>query len=371
MNRNYYLPDRIFTGEKFITGHAVEVTGETITGIIAKGQVIPNVEIHSLPEMTLAPSFIELQIYGGYGKMFSLFPSVESLTATYEYCVSGGASHFMATVATNSDEIMYKAIRAVQDYWNAGLPGLLGLHLEGPFLNPAKKGAHLTQFIRKPMLDEVKALVEKGNGAFKMMTLAPECCDNEVINYLLNQGVLVSSGHSNATYEQGMEAFNLGIPTATHLFNAMSPFQHRAPGLVGAIFDSNVYASIVADGIHVDFAAVRIAKKIMGERLFLITDAVTEAKSDSYTYIFDNDRYITENGTLAGSCLTLGKAVKNMIDQVGLEPEEALRMASLYPSRVGRLENHLGKINPGYHADMVILDRQFRVSGNIISGKIK
>lgn len=371
MNKEIFIPGSIFNGDQFISGYAIEVENDKITAILPSNTIPANAQTTPLPGMMVAPAFMELQIYGGDGQMFSLFPSVKSLTATYEYCIRGGAAHFMATVATNSDEIMYKAIDAVKEYWQQGLPGLLGLHLEGPFLNPVKKGAHLTQFIRKPVMDEIKSLVERGEGAFRMMTLAPECCDNEIISYLMRHGVLVSAGHSNATYEQAMEAFALGIPTATHLYNAMSPFQHRAPGLVGAIFDGQVYSSIVADGIHVDFAAVRVAKKIIGKRLFLITDAVTEAKTNSYTYIFDKDRYVTENGTLAGSCLTLGKAVKNMITHAGVAPEEALRMASLYPAEVAGKSHLLGKIAPGFQADMVIMDKDFNVKGTVISGKMK
>jgi N-acetylglucosamine-6-phosphate deacetylase len=371
MNQIFYIPETIFTGEQFIHDHAVEVSKDKIKEIIPANNIPKTANIHRLPGMTLVPAFVELQIYGGDGRMFSLFPSVKSLTATYDYCVRGGATHFMATVATNSNEIMYKAIEAVKEYWRQGLPGLLGLHLEGPFLNPIKKGAHLTQFIHKPHLEEVKSLVEKGGSAFRMMTLAPECCDNEIIRYLTDHHILVSAGHSNATYEQAMDAFALGIPTATHLYNAMSPLLHRAPGLVGAIFDGNAFSSIVADGIHVDFAAVRVAKKIMGKRLFLITDAVTEAKTDSYTYIFDKDRYVTENGTLAGSCLTLGKAVKNLIDHSIADHQEALRMASLYPAQVAGKSDILGKIASGYQADMVIMDKDFNVKNMIVAGKMK
>lgn len=371
MDKIIFIPERIFNGDQFISGYGVEVDNDKIIRVIPSGEIPENIQRKTLPGMMIAPAYVEMQIYGGDGQMFSLFPSVKSLTATYEYCVRGGATHFMATVATNSDEIMYKAMDAVKEYWRQGLPGLLGLHLEGPFLNPAKKGAHLTQFIHKPAMNEIKSLVEKGEGAFRMMTLAPECCDAEIISYLICQGILVSAGHSNATYEQAMDAFALGIPAATHLYNAMSSLQHRAPGLVGAIFDGHVYSSIVADGIHVDFAAVRVAKKIMGKRLFLITDAVTEAKTDSYEYILDKDRYVTENGTLAGSCLTLGKAVKNLIDHAITYPEEALRMASLYPARVAGKANQLGRIAPGYQADMVVMDKDFNVQGTIISGKMK
>lgn len=369
MRKTAFIPDRIFTGNHFLAENAVIVEGDKIVDVIPAHELPSGMAICALKGKQIAPAFIDLQIYGGNGQMFSLYPSVEALTATYQYCTKGGASHFLATVATNSFDVIYKAITAVKDYWQQELPGLLGLHLEGPFLNPEKRGAHLTRFIKKPELQEVKDLLKEGEGVIKMMTLAPECCDREVISFLQEKGVVVSAGHSNATYEQAMEAFDLGIPTATHLYNAMSPLQHRAPGLVGAIFNGNVFSSIVPDGIHVDFAAVRIAKEMMKERLFLITDAITEVSSDSYTYIFQHDRYVTENGTLAGSCLTQGKGVQNLIDHVNVEPEEALRMASLYPARVIGVEGSLGRIRAGYQADMVVLDEPFNVEGIISGGK--
>lgn len=361
MSKKIYIPERIFDGDKFLSGHGVIVDAGKVIAVMPVTDLPADSELHELPGMLLAPAYMDLQIYGGNGEMFSLYPSVKSLSATYKYCKEGGATHFMATVATNSMEIMYQAIDAVKDYWQQGLPGLLGLHLEGPYLNPAKKGAHISHFIKNPELSEVKALLEKGKEELKMMTLAPECCSDEVIRYLLDHEILVSAGHSNATYEQAMKAFNLGIPTATHLFNAMSSFKHREPGLVGALFDGAVYSSIVGDGIHVDFAALRVAKKIMGERLFLITDAITEIQSDSYTYILEKDHYVTENGILAGSCLTMGSGVKKMIKDAGILPEEALTMASRIPAQVINAENKWGRIAPGYEVDWVVLDSEFNV----------
>lgn len=363
MEKTAYFPDRIFDGEKFISDRAILVENGLISHILPKDELPADVTPQPLPGLLIAPAFIDLQIYGGNGKMFSLFPSVDSLKATYDYCLAGGASHFMATVATNSMDIVYEAIKAVDEYWKRGLPGLLGLHLEGPYLNPEKKGAHLTQYIKKPDLEEVKELLKKGDGILKMMTIAPECCSEEVIRYLTDR-IKVSAGHSNATYEQANEGFQCGITTCTHLYNAMSPLKHREPGLVGAIFDGNVHSSIVADGIHVDMAAVRIAQKIMGERLFLITDAVTEADTDSYTYIRTEDRYVTENGTLAGSCLTMGKAVKNIIE-AGIDPADALRMASLIPAKVMGYHSLYGKIVAGNEPDWVLLDEEFNVKGTI------
>lgn len=366
-----YVPDRIFNGENFIAGCAVVVDEGKILDVVPAGEVPADIECKYLKEQQLAPAFIDLQIYGGNGQMFSLFPSVEALDATYQYCKGGGTSHFMATVATNSADIMYRAIAAVKDYWQKGLPGLLGLHLEGPYLNPEKKGAHLPQYIRQPAMQEIKDLLREGRDVIRMMTLAPECCSEEAIQYLMDAGITVSAGHSNATYTEAMKAFDLGISTTTHLYNAMSPLLHRAPGMVGAILDSHVFSSIVVDGIHVSFPAVRIAKKIMEDRLFLITDAVTEGVSDSYTYIFQQDRYVTDSGTLAGSCLTQAKGVKNMIDHVGIPAEEALRMASLYPARVIGIDKEQGKIEQGFLADMVVLNNDYEVNNVILSGKMQ
>lgn len=364
MNKTAYIPDRIFDGEKFIPDQVILVENGLISGILPKNELPADVIQHPLAGLLIAPAFIDLQIYGGNGKMFSLFPSVESLRATYDYCLEGGASHFMATVATNSMDIVYEAIQAVKEYWEQGLPGLLGLHLEGPYLNPEKKGAHLPQYIKKPELKEVKELLKRGEDIIRMITIAPECCSQKVTRFLADY-ITVSAGHSKATYEQANKGFQCGITTCTHLYNAMSPLKHREPGLVGAIFDGSVYSSIVADGIHVDIAAVRIAQKIMGDRLFLITDAVTEATTDSYTYVHTKDRYVTENGTLAGSCLTLGKAVKNIID-AGIDPADALRMASLIPAKVMGYDSSYGKIVAGDSPNWVLLDQDFKVKGTII-----
>jgi N-acetylglucosamine-6-phosphate deacetylase len=369
MKNTAYFPDRIFTGETFIHNQAVLIQDGKVVALVPQNALPEDIDCHRLPGKTLAPAFMDLQIYGGLGQMFSLTPSVDSLDATYRYCMQGGAAYFMATVATNSPKIMQESMKAVNQYWAEGRPGLLGLHLEGPYLNPAKKGAHLPQYIiEHPSLQEVKALVESSAGALRMITIAPECCSEEVIRYLLDQGILVSAGHSNATYEEAEAAFALGIPTATHLYNAMSPLQHRAPGLVGALFDGTACSSLVADGIHVSFPAVRIAQKIMGPRLFLITDAVTEARSDSYTYILKEDRYVTENGTLAGSCLTQAKSVQNLVHRAGIPEADALRMASLYPARVIGRDHELGMIREGFRADWVVLDEQLNPFEMILDG---
>ncbi|MFY0253288.1 N-acetylglucosamine-6-phosphate deacetylase [Chitinophaga sp. 30R24] len=233
---------------------------------------------------------------------------------------------------------------------------MLGLHLEGPFINPVKKGAHLEQYIHPPTQEDINWILENGGGVVKIMTLAPECCSPELVRQLQAAGITVFAGHSNATYSQAYTFFDNGIRHATHLFNAMSPLESRAPGLVGAVYDHpQVMASIVADGVHVDFAAVRISKKIMQDRLFLITDAVEESKDGAYVYFREKDRYVNATGVLSGSCLTMVNAVHNCVEQVGVPLEEALRMASLYPARAIGREQSLGRIAVGYDASLVAI----------------
>ncbi len=195
----------------------------------------------------------------------------------------------------------------------------------------------------------------------KMITLAPEVCSPEVIDLILSYDIIMSAGHSNATYEEAMKGFGIGIAAVTHLYNAMSPLQHRQPGLVGASFDNKkVMASIIPDGYHVDYAAIRIAKQIMNERLFVITDAVTETDTGFYQHKVAGDKYESA-GILSGSALTMNKAMKNLIDHCGVERREALRMCSLYPAKVMGMENELGKIEKGYKASMVVMDDKMEV----------
>jgi N-acetylglucosamine-6-phosphate deacetylase len=204
-------------------------------------------------------------------------------------------------------------------------------------------------------------LLEYGKGVITMITIAPEVCSDELIELIKSYGVVISAGHSNATFQQAIEGFNKGIPAATHLYNAMSPLQHREPGMVGAIMEHDkVECSIIPDGYHVDFAAISIAKKVMKERLFIITDAVTETSEGYYPHQKEGDKYVS-NGILSGSALTMATAVKNCVEKVGIELDEALRMASLYPAKVLGLDNQLGRIRKGYKAELIFLDKALNV----------
>ena len=341
---------KIFTSKEWLYNHSIIVEDDIIIDIVATKSIRKSAQQHICT--SIVPSFIDLQIYGAHNKLFAVYPNADALFKLYDYCSNGGALHFCPTVATNTYEVFYNCIDAIKDYWQKGGKGCLGLHIEGPWINTIKRGAHIESLIHSPNIKEVKKLLEYGKDVIKIITLAPEVCSNAIIDLIQSYNIIISAGHTNATYQQALKSFDKGITTVTHLYNAMSALQHREPGVVGAVFNhANVKASIIPDGYHVDFAAVKIAKKIMKERLFVITDAVTKTTKGFYPHQKAGDKY-ESNGILSGSALTMKKAVKNLADHCDVELEEALRMCSLYPARVLGLK-HLGKIAKGYKASFI------------------
>ncbi len=358
--RTIFTADKIFTGSDWLPDHSIVIESELIV------DVLPMVSLSSDTIITahlpiIAPAFIDVQIYGAAEKLFATYPTTDSLQKLYEHCIAGGTHYFLPTAATNTMEVFYKCIDAIKSYWDKHGKGVLGFHIEGPWINKLKRGAHIESLIHSPTLDEVKELLAYGRGVIKIITLAPEVCSKEVVDLILSNDVVVSAGHSNASFTEGIKAFDNGIATATHLFNAMSPLHHRAPGLPAAVLQhSSVMASIIPDGFHVDFEMISIAKQIMQERLFIITDAVTETNEGLYPHRLAGNKY-ESNGILSGSALSMAKGVKNLVDKTGIELEEALRMASLYPARLLGMSNQLGMIKKGYKADVVFLDNALNV----------
>ncbi len=351
----------IYTGREILSNSAILVDDGVIVGFVYDTDIPDDYELKDLRGNNIAPAFIDLQIYGGNGHLFSADPSIEAIDATYKYCLQGGASKFLITAATNSAEVFSKSISVAKQYLSEGGKGMPGLHIEGPWINPEKRGAHILEYIHKPTLDEAKRLIDEAEGIVKIITLAPEMVDEEIIEYLQSNGIIVSAGHSNATFKQAMKGFEK-INIVTHLFNAMSQFQSREPGMVGAIYDHpSVCCSLVADGVHVDFNAIRISKRILGERIWLITDAVAETSTGPYQHVFKNDRYTLPDGTLSGSALTMMKAVKNCVEHAGIDIEEALRMGSLYPAKVLGIDNKTGLIERNYEASFVVFDNGMNV----------
>jgi N-acetylglucosamine-6-phosphate deacetylase len=263
-------------------------------------------------------------------------------------------------------DLIYASIDAVKAYQSSGGKGCIGLHIEGPWIHPSKKGAHDASVIHIPDIEEVESILAYGKSVISMITLAPEICTPAIIKTIQDAGIVVSAGHTNASYETAMQFFDDGIPVATHLFNAMSAFQHRAPGVVGALFDHpSAMSSIVADGYHVDYAAIRIAKKIMGDRLFCITDAVTTTSTGLYQHTLVGEKYESA-GTLSGSALTQLKSIKNLVEHVGIPLGEAISMCSVYPANVMQHKNITGTLEINKKANLLCLSADLAILNKVI-----
>lgn len=358
----------ILTNGTEVYGKTVLVEENKIVNVIHGNDIPPDSKIVDLEGNYLAPGLIDLQIYGSGGKLFGGIPTVEALKQMEEDLLLQGTTGFLATVATNTPEIVERAISAAKSYRNHSKGNFLGLHLEGPYLNPLRKGAHPETLIKKASLTEVRSWIEQADGEIKMITIAPELQSRDVIDYLNEQQIIISCGHSDATYEEATGFFDL-VPAATHLFNAMPPIHHRQPGLIPAIFNKKPYTSIVADGIHVNFAMINLAKQLLGDKLFIITDAVTDANEGVYQHVFTGDRYTMPDGTLSGSALSMLSAVKNCFHEAGIALSEAINMASLYPARLIK-SGDKGKVEAGYNADLVAFDKEFRIKKVWLNGNL-
>lgn len=359
----------IFTGEEKLENKAILIQDGLIFSITDSSKIPADFALTDLHGLFIAPGLIDMQIYGSGGKLFGALPDEEGLEQMEKDLLAQGTTGFFATAATNSDEVVFQAIDAAKAYRKKAKGNFLGLHLEGPYLNAKRKGAHPENYIKKGTLAEIKNWVERAEGELKMMTIAPELQDQELIDFLHSNNIIISVGHSNASYEEALSFLNNSIQAATHLYNAMPPIHHREPGLIPAIFKQKPYTSIVADGVHVSFPMIELAKRELSDRLFLITDAVTEAKEGIYPHVFKGDRYTMPDGTLSGSCLTMLKAVENCVLNIGIPLEEALRMASTYPARLMR-DPKRGMLKIGYNADIIVLNQNMKHHSTYLSGKL-
>ena len=356
----------IYTGDNCITGKSIVIRDDHIEAILANRSVPKDAEIIDCQGNNISPGFIDLQIAGAGGYLFSSNLNGKALRAITESIVKSGTTGFLIVLPTNSPDVYPAAIKTIKENPD---PAVLGLHLEGPFINPSRRGAHAVEYIKKPAKEEIDQLLNDAAGIVKMVTVAPELCTREIIEQISGYGIVVCAGHSNATFEEAMNGFSWGIKAVTHLFNAMSPMHHRDTGLPGAAFQSeNILASIVADGIHVDYGMISIARRLLKEKLYLVSDAVEASSEAAVQHVRQNDSFTLPDGTLSGSALTMMKAVQNCVERVGIPVDETLRMASTYPAKLMNLKN-IGKIKPGFKADLVIFDKNFKVRIVIKEGK--
>ncbi|MFW7523857.1 N-acetylglucosamine-6-phosphate deacetylase [Vibrio ostreicida] len=366
----------IFTGNDILVDHAVVIKDQSIESVCPITDLPEGIEIKNLNGAHLSPGFIDLQLNGCGGVMLNNDISSKTMETMHNANLRSGCTSFLPTLITSSDQDIREAVKAARHYHNQYKNQSLGLHLEGPFLNKKRKGIHNIDHIR-PSNDSMINFICDNADIIAKVTLAPEHNDPEHIMRLKRAGIVVSIGHTDATYAQARASFDDGITFATHLFNAMTPMTGREPGVVGAIYDTpEVYAGVIADGFHVDYANIRIAHKIMGERLVLVTDATAPAGADMDYFIFVGKKVyyrdgqcVDENGTLGGSALTMIEAIKNTVEQVGIALNEALRMATLYPAKAIGVDDQLGQIKQGMVANLAIFDRDFKVQATIVNGQ--
>lgn len=367
MKRNIALINGIIYSEYDIfRDKALLISGPTIRGIVDISDIPDGYEQVDVGGSHICPGLIDLQIYGSGESLFSAELTIDSLHKIECHLLEQGCTSFYLTLATNTLEVFRRAMAVFEE---AAPKVAMGLHLEGPFLNAAKRGAHPQELIVEPQVSVLEELFAEHGDAVKMMTIAPENVSEACVRFLLERGVLLSAGHSNATREEAMAAFDTGVRAVTHLWNAMSPLHHRNVGVPGATFlHPSVCASIIVDGIHVDFEAVKLSKQLLRERLFLITDAVASCNKGIYKHVLNGDHYVLPDGTLSGSALTLLKAVENCVSRVDIALDEALRMATLYPADlIGRKD--IGRLAEGTVANVLVFSSTFEVESVYFMGE--
>ncbi|MFS8082420.1 MAG: N-acetylglucosamine-6-phosphate deacetylase [Ginsengibacter sp.] len=357
---------KFFCEQKWLEGKSMSFENGIISGFIDEENSIAFDMNINCDGTYVVPGFIDLQVYGGGGYLFSADPTEKALESIAESLVSNGTTSFLITLATNSFSVYEQAIEVVKRCKN---PAVMGLHLEGPYINPVKRGAHVTEFIKKDETDQLKKLLDNADGVIKMMTLAPEMCKDEIFKILSDYDVVLSAGHSNATFSQSKKGFESGITTVTHLFNAMSPLHHRDTGLPGATFlNKDVYASIIADGIHLDYATLELAFRLMKDRLFLITDAVEACNSGPYQHERQVNYFSLPDGTLSGSALSTIGAIKNCTENTSINLEQAIAMATSIPAKVID-DSNIGNLNAGSTANFVLLNDDLSIKSIFFNGE--
>lgn len=367
---------RIFTGESFLENHAVVVDGERITAVLPR-TAAGGLEIRDLGGGILAPGFIDVQVNGGGGALLNDNPSVDTVRTIAASHRRFGTTGMLPTVITDAPAVIRKAAESVASAIAQKIPGVLGVHIEGPFLDVARKGAHAARFIREMEQRDFDELTAYAARMPVMLTLAPNRVPPAQVKALSERGVLVSLGHSDASFDEARLALDAGARAFTHLYNAMSQMNGREPGMAGAaLSDAESFAGIIADGHHVHDAALRVAFAAkIPSRIMLITDAMPTAAGGPSVFELQGRRVTRSggrlelsDGTLAGSDLTMGAALRYCVNRLGLDIAQSLRMASLNPACFLRRGHELGRIAAGHLASMVHLDDGLHVTATWING---
>jgi N-acetylglucosamine-6-phosphate deacetylase len=375
--RSALVNGRLLTGEGIVSGRALLLAGPRIEALVdpADARCRDAVSV-DLGGKLLLPGFIDVQVNGGGGVLFNDDPTPETIRAIGAAHRRFGTTGFLPTLISDDLDTIKRAITGVQAALDAGLPGVLGIHIEGPFLNGARRGVHDPKHLRLLDASLVSLLCRLRSGR-TVLTLAPEMTTPQIITQLTASGILVCAGHSEASFAETTAAIAHGLRGFTHLFNAMARLDPRAPGIVGAaLYDADTWCGIIVDGHHVDPIMLQLALRCKRhERFMLITDGMPIVGSANSTFVLQGRtiRVVDgicrdENGTLAGTALDMAAAVRNAVTLLGLDVAEAARMASEYPAEFLGLGHELGRIAPGYRANLVLLDDMLRVHDTWVDG---
>ena len=376
MTRQALLPRRVLTASGFEAGRCVLIEDGTILAVTSAADCPADAERSEL-DGDLLPGFIDLQVNGGGGVLLNDRPTVEGIAAIAAAHRRFGTTGLLPTLISDDLEVVAQAIAAVDAAIGQRVPGVLGIHIEGPFLNQAKKGIHDAAKFRTLDADAIELLSSLKRGR-TLVTLAPELAPPGAIRALAERGVIVAAGHTNGTYEEVRAALDEGLAGFTHLYNAMTQLGSRAPGAVGAALDDrDSWCGLIVDGHHVHAAALRIALAAKGaDRLLLVTDAMPTVGSDVKEFklggqriLADDGRCVAPDGTLAGSDLDMATAVGNAERLIGVDYAMAVRMASASPAAALRMSDERGEIGPGLAADLVLVNNRKEVVQTWISGK--
>ncbi|TAN08010.1 MAG: N-acetylglucosamine-6-phosphate deacetylase [Rhodanobacteraceae bacterium] len=376
MTQTALVNAHVLTAHGWHDDATVIVADGVIHAITDPAHIAAGIARHDLSGRILLPGFIDCQVNGGGGVLFNDEPTVDGIRAIGAAHRRFGTTGFLPTLISDAIDKMRVAIAAADAAIADGVPGVLGIHLEGPFISRERKGVHTAKYLHVPDAAELRLAASLQRGV-TLLTLAPECVAPAAIHGLAEAGVIVSAGHSNADYATVRASLDAGVRGFTHLYNAMSPLASRAPGVVGAALDdTESWCGVIVDGHHVDPASLRVAIKAKPRgKVFLVTDAMPPVGADDPSFVLDGETITardgicqTASGTLAGSALDMITAVRNTVRLLGLPLEEAARMASTYPAEFLGLGASHGRIEAGYHADFTVIDQAMKVTETWIDG---
>lgn len=368
---------RILLPHGFVDGQAVVLDAGRIEAVVDQTGLQPGIERHDLGGGLLVPGFIDTQVNGGGGALFNDAPTTDTIRTIGRAHRAFGTTGFLPTLISDDLSVIRSGIEAVETAISEGVPGVLGIHIEGPFLNEHRKGIHDADKIRELDEEGLAVLTSMRRGR-TLVTVAPECTTPDMIARLVEAGVVVSAGHSNGKYAEVAAAIDAGLSGVTHLFNAMSPLGAREPGVVGAALENDsLWCGIIVDGHHVSPTTLKLALRCKSpEKFMLVTDAMPSVGSATKEFLLQGKRISARNGvcldargTLAGSDLDMALAVRNAIELLDVTPETAFLMASGAPASFLSLQADHGAIVPGRRADLALLNQDLVVRETWIGGQ--